>query len=57
MFDETGCWGQCVDCGKRFGFVSRRVLASYADLIETQERHRAVVRSEMAGGGATSLRH
>lgn len=29
--DDTGCWGECVDCGKRFGFVSRADLRSYLD--------------------------
>jgi hypothetical protein len=31
MDDDTGCWGQCVTCGKRFGFVTREQLRRYAD--------------------------
>lgn len=33
--DGTGCWGQCVDCGKRVGFVSSADLRAY---IEREER-------------------
>jgi hypothetical protein len=29
--DETGCWGECRICGKRFGFVSRDLLRQIAD--------------------------
>jgi hypothetical protein len=29
--DETGCWGECVDCGKRVGFVTSEQLRRYAD--------------------------
>lgn len=31
MDDDTGCWGQCIFCGKRAGFVSRAELRAYAD--------------------------
>lgn len=31
MTDGTGCWGECVTCGKRFGFVSREQLRAYCD--------------------------
>lgn len=31
MDDETGCWGECVTCGKRFGFFTREQLHRYAD--------------------------
>ena len=29
--DETGCWGECIHCGKRAGFVDRATLRAYAD--------------------------
>ncbi len=29
--DETGCWGECIHCGRRFGFVDRATLRAYAD--------------------------
>ena len=29
--DDTGCWGECIVCHKRFGFVSRADLRAYAD--------------------------
>lgn len=29
--DDTGCWGECIHCGKRFGFVDRATLRAYAD--------------------------
>lgn len=29
--DDTGCWGECIHCGKRSGFVSRAELRAYAD--------------------------
>jgi hypothetical protein len=31
MSDDSGCWGECVKCGKRFGFVSRADLRACAD--------------------------
>lgn len=27
--DERGCWGECIDCGRRHGWVSRETLRSY----------------------------
>jgi len=27
--DDTGCWGECITCGKRAGFVSRETLSKY----------------------------
>lgn len=30
-FDDSGCWGECVICHKRHGFVSRADLRSYLD--------------------------
>lgn len=35
--DEGGCWGECVLCQKRAGFVSRAVLRAYIDR-EIRER-------------------
>lgn len=32
--DDTGIWGQCIDCGKRHGFVSREELRAYIDRVE-----------------------
>lgn len=29
--DATGCWGECLRCGNRAGFVSREVLRRYID--------------------------
>jgi hypothetical protein len=29
--DDTGCWGECIVCGQRFGFVTREDLRAYAD--------------------------
>ena len=37
--DSTGCWGQCVDCGKRSGFVSRETFNRLMDA-ELAERKR-----------------
>ena len=31
MDDETGCWGECVDCGKRAGFVDSATLRRVCD--------------------------
>lgn len=30
-FDDTGCWGECIVCHRRFGFVTRAELRAYAD--------------------------
>lgn len=29
--DDTGCWGECVICGSRAGFVDRKTLRAFAD--------------------------
>lgn len=29
--DATGCWGECVECGKRVGFVARATLDAITD--------------------------
>jgi hypothetical protein len=29
--DDTGCWGECMICHKRHGFVSSADLRSYLD--------------------------
>ena len=29
--DETGYWGECVVCGKRFGFVDKATMRAYVD--------------------------
>lgn len=29
--DDAGCWGECITCHRRFGFVSRSDLRAYAD--------------------------
>jgi hypothetical protein len=31
MDDDTGCWGECVRCHRRYGFVSREELRTYLD--------------------------
>jgi hypothetical protein len=31
MADLTGCWGECIVCGERFGFVTRAELRAYCD--------------------------
>jgi hypothetical protein len=31
MHDDTGSWGECVICHKRYGFVSRERLNKIAD--------------------------
>lgn len=31
MSDDTSCWGECIHCEKRFGFVDRATLRAYAD--------------------------
>lgn len=31
MSDATGCWGECIVCGDKFGFVSRKELMAYCD--------------------------
>ena len=30
-WDDTGCWGECVVCNRRFGFVTREELRRYCD--------------------------
>lgn len=30
-WDDTGCWGECIICHERFGFVTRAELRAYAD--------------------------
>lgn len=32
--DETGCWGECLSCGDRVGFVDRATLRKAADAQE-----------------------
>lgn len=29
--DDTGCWGECIICHRRFGFVTRSELRAFAD--------------------------
>lgn len=29
--DDTGCWGECLRCGKRAGFVDRATLRAYCE--------------------------
>lgn len=29
--DEQGIWGQCINCGKRHGYVDRATLRAYID--------------------------
>lgn len=29
--DDTGVWGECVECGNRVGFVSRATLRRYLE--------------------------
>lgn len=29
--DATGCWGQCIECGKRVGFVGAATLDAILD--------------------------
>ena len=29
--DDSGVWGECVRCHKRFGFIDRMTLRNYAD--------------------------
>jgi hypothetical protein len=36
--DDTGCWGECIRCGRRHGFVSRADLRSYLDREERRKR-------------------
>lgn len=31
MSDDTGCWGECIHCGNRAGFVDRATLRAYVD--------------------------
>jgi hypothetical protein len=31
MCDRTGCWGECIVCHQRFGYVTRAELRRYAD--------------------------
>lgn len=38
--DDTGCWGECVTCGRRAGFVSREVLRRYLDREDSALRAR-----------------
>lgn len=39
-FDETGCWGECITCHRRFGFVTRAEIRAYTDMeVEAAIRH------------------
>lgn len=38
--DDTGCWGECVICGKRAGFVGRATLRRACDREYEQELKR-----------------
>lgn len=38
--DDTGCWGECIHCGRRVGFVDRATLRAYADREMARERIR-----------------
>jgi hypothetical protein len=29
--DDTGCWGECIHCGRRYGFVDRATLRRFVD--------------------------
>lgn len=29
--DDTGCWGECIHCSRRYGFVDRATLRRIAD--------------------------
>jgi len=35
--DDTGIWGECITCHRRFGYVTRVQLRAYADR-EIKER-------------------
>jgi hypothetical protein len=41
--DDAGVWGECVHCGKRFGFVTRAQLRAYAD---AEQRREAALQQE-----------
>lgn len=45
MSDDTGCWAECVDCGKgkETTFVDHRILRSYSDLMDAHRRHNELV--------------
>lgn len=38
--DETGCWGECIYCGKRFAFIDRATLRAFADREMAEEINR-----------------
>lgn len=30
-WDNEGIWGECIVCGRRFGYVTREQIRAYAD--------------------------
>lgn len=36
--DDSGCWGECIYCGHRAGFVDRATLRAFADAEYERER-------------------
>ena len=44
--DDSGCWGECVTCGKRVGYVTREQLRAYADWEVDREIERRSQRSK-----------
>lgn len=43
MHDETGCWAECITCGKKVAFVEHEVLASHSALMEAHKKHNELV--------------
>ena len=31
--DAHGCWGECIDCGRRHGYVRRTTIRRYIDTV------------------------
>ena len=44
--DNSGCWGECVSCSKKHGFVSRENLRKYCDKKIDEEIRKAIESTE-----------
>jgi hypothetical protein len=51
--DDTGCWGECVICHKRYGFVTRAELRAFS---EHEQAARQGMRKDTGGLGIETYR-
>lgn len=38
--DDKGMWGECVNCDKKTGYISREMMRSYIELQEAIRKHK-----------------